>query len=316
MTENLPITEEETKQEIVKKDEQKPDILSVHDEMMKLIPLAGTIELDQVQKDILFAPVKEEDVEIRPDGLVFLPWPFYVERLSKVFGVGWAIIPKSMPKLQGNHMYWPFYLMIQGKLAGFAIGEQEYQPNNPQMSYSDASEGAKSNSLMRLCKGIGISLELWKPSFIREWKAKYAESFPAVWLDGKPKLDKNGKQKVEWRRKNKKNELFVAGGTEDSLAESFHQPESEESIPIITSTIDRITKKDGERDGKPYTIYTLHIGDQKITTFSKTLAGTAKEFMTKKEPAVIEYKQTKYGMELVSIIPIGTETINNDSTTS
>ena len=83
--------------------------------------------------------------------------------------------------------------------------------------------------------------------------------------------------------------------------------EEEQAIPIITSLIDSITKRDGVKNDKPYTVYTLHVGDQKITTFSETLAKTAKEFVTKKESAVIEYKTTKYGMELVSIIPVGTE---------
>ena len=292
--------------EIVARDESLPvevskekatlPISTVQSRMEELIPYAGTIEITEVQKKILFAPVKDEDVEVRPDGLVYLPWMAYVERLRDAFGIGWAIIPRAMPKLEGGSMYWAFYLMIQGKLAGFAIGEQAYQPNNAQMSYSDASEGAKSNALMRLCKGIGISLELWKPSFIRAWKTKYAESFPAVWPDGNPKLDKNGKQKVEWKRKGGKIE-------EAEVIES----EPEQAIPIITSLIDSVTKREGEKGGKPYTVYTLHIGDQKITTFSETFAKTAKEFVTKKESAVIEYKTTKYGMELVSIIPVGME---------
>ncbi len=175
----------------IKKPEGTIPIINVQDEMTKLIPHAGTIEINEEQKKILFAPVDPESVEIRPDGLVYLPWMNYVERLRDAFGIGWAIIPKDMPKLQQNHMYWPFYLMIQGKLAGFAIGEQEYQPNNRNMSYSDASEGAKSNALMRLCKGIGISLELWKPSFIRAWKAKYAEEY-----------EDQGKKK--WRRADRK----------------------------------------------------------------------------------------------------------------
>ncbi|MBT9133061.1 MAG: hypothetical protein DDT33_01592 [Firmicutes bacterium] len=192
-------------QETIREMKAPVPISTVQSRMEELIPFAGTIEITEEQRKILFAPVDPESVEIRPDGLVYLPWMAYVERLSRAFGIAWCIIPKDMPKIQGNHMYWPFYLMIQGKLAGFAIGEQEYQPNNPQMSYSDASEGAKSNALMRLCKGIGISLELWKPSFIRAWKAKYAESFLAVWPDNKPKLDKNGKQKTEWRRKDRKN---------------------------------------------------------------------------------------------------------------
>ena len=295
--ESLPI-------EVSKEKTQLP-VSTVQSRMEELIPFAGTIETTHGQRNILFAPVKDEDVEIRPDGLVYLPWPQYVERLRDAFGVGWAIIPKDMPKLQQNHMYWPFYLMIQGKLAGFAIGEQEYQPNNPQMSYSDASEGAKSNALMRLCKGIGISLELWKPSFIRAWKVRYAESFPAVWPDGNPKLDKNGKQKVEWKRKDREAQVVgeVLNGTDPK--ESVDQPPPASSLPIITSLIDSVTKRDRGTGKSP--IYTLHIGDNKITTFSETFAKTAKEFVTKKESAQIEYKATKYGMELVSIIPVGTE---------
>ena len=89
--------------------------------------------------------------------------------------------------------------------------------------------------------------------------------------------------------------------------ESVDQPPPASSLPIITSLIDSVTKREGEKGGKPHTVYTLHIGDQKITTFSETFAKTAKEFVTKKESVQIEYKTTKYGMELVSIIPAGKE---------
>jgi hypothetical protein len=46
---------------------------------------------------------------------------------------------------------------------------------------------------MRLCKGIGIGLELWKPPFIRAWKEKYAETYT-----GK---DNFGNEKTLWRKK-------------------------------------------------------------------------------------------------------------------
>ena len=194
---------EQTLQTEVK--ESKKEILPVshvQEEMEKLIPFAGTIDITDDQKKILFAPVQDEDVEIRPDGLIYLPWMEYVSRLRDAFGISWAIIPKDMPKFQGNHIYWPFYLMIQGKLAGFAVGEQEYQPSNARMTYGDAVEGAKSNALMRLCKGIGISLELWKPSFIRTWKGKYAESY------------QDDKERTKWRKKNGEQEK---GGSEPDL---------------------------------------------------------------------------------------------------
>jgi hypothetical protein len=148
-------------------------------EISKLVPGAGQIELTEKQLGILYAPVDDEAVEIRPDGLVYLPWMEYVTRLRQAFGLNWAIIPKDDPRLgpSKSSILWGFYLVIQGKLAGYAIGEQAYNSSNATMNWSDAVEGAKSNALMRLCKGIGISLDLWKPSFIRNWKAKYAETY-------------------------------------------------------------------------------------------------------------------------------------------
>ncbi|WKZ17649.1 MAG: hypothetical protein QY310_09405 [Candidatus Jettenia sp. CY-1] len=162
-------------------------------EIEKLIPTCGTVELTEQQKQALFRPVNEQDIEIRPDGLIYLPWVEYVSRLKEAFGLNWAIVPQGMPKHNGDYLVWGFHLIIQGKLAGFAIGEQEYNPDNAYMSWSDACEGAKSNALMRLCKGIGISLELWKPSFVNAWKEKYAESY---W-----DTDKHGKRRKFWRKK-------------------------------------------------------------------------------------------------------------------
>lgn len=166
--------------------QQRP--ATVKDHLFPLIPTVGTIDITDAQKGILYAPVNKEDVEIRPDGLIYLPWMEYVTRLKDAFGVGWGIIPDGAPRREGIYILWGFYMVIKGKLAGYAIGEQKYQPNNPQMTWGDACEGAKSNALMRLCKGLGISLELWNPKFIKEWIEEYAESY----------MD-NGKKR--WRKK-------------------------------------------------------------------------------------------------------------------
>jgi hypothetical protein len=167
--------------------------MDITEHIYNLIPTCGTIEATAIQKEILYAPVKEDDVEVRPDGLVYLPWMNYVERLKGAFGLSWAIVPQSPPMINNNQILWGFYLVIQGKLAGFAVGEQVYNQNNAKMTYGDALEGAKSNALMRLCKGIGISLELWKPSFVQTWKKKYAEEYETT--------DKYGKKVMRWRKK-------------------------------------------------------------------------------------------------------------------
>ncbi len=118
--------------------------------------------------------------------------------------------------------------------------------------------------------------------------------------------EESGKRISEWALGKKDGEAIQEEeGEEGTLV---HRPPSaspEFSIPIITSTIDGITKKDNkDKKGKPYTLYTIHVGGQKITTFSETFARTAKEFIEKKEPAVMEYEQTDYGMKLVSITPV------------
>jgi len=46
--------------------------------------------------EILLAPVKEEDIEIKPDGLIYLPEIKYRRILNQAFGPGgWAIMPRG-----------------------------------------------------------------------------------------------------------------------------------------------------------------------------------------------------------------------------
>lgn len=166
---------------------------NVETEIAKLIPMAGTLELTQKQKDILYAPVDESLVEIRPDGLIYLPWMEYAKRLRDALGGRWALIPTGEPKIRGDLVVRPYYLVIDGKPMGEAWGEQKYSPTNSKMTWGDAIEGARSNALMRLCKGLGMTLDMWQPTFIKTWVAKYAESY---W-----DKDKQGNSKEFWRKK-------------------------------------------------------------------------------------------------------------------
>jgi len=170
---------------------QKQEIKTgdIQDQITSLIPLAGTIELTPDQEAILYAPVDPGSVEIRSDGLIYLPWMEYVARLRGAFGMSWTLIPYGPPKKMGNFIHWAFWLIIRGKPYGFAVGEQAYFENG-RMTYGDALEGCKSNALMRLCKGLGISNELWRPSFVQAWKSKYAEVY-----------GKDNKGKDLWRKK-------------------------------------------------------------------------------------------------------------------
>jgi hypothetical protein len=129
--------------------------------------------------------------------------------------MSWSIVPKGQPKYNPTKsgIIWGFYLIIQGKLAGYAIGEQAYYESNGTMTWGDACEGAKSNALMRLCKGIGIGIELWKPSFVRRWKAKWAESY---WAKDK----RTGKDKALWRKQG----AGSTSGEEDAFSATTEKP--------------------------------------------------------------------------------------------
>jgi len=143
-----------------------------------LLETAGTIKLTDDQRAIIFAKVDPDLVEIREDGIVYLPAVEYKVVLCETFGLEWAIVPESPKPVEVDGVIlWGFHLFVQGQPIAFAWGEQQYKKGSYMMSYGDAMEGAKSNAIMRLCKQIGIAQDLWRPSFIRKWKAENAEEY-------------------------------------------------------------------------------------------------------------------------------------------
>lgn len=168
---NLPLSQHETNALL----SNQANNLEFGEEIRKMLSTAGTLELNERQIDILYRPVQDNEVSIKPDGLIYLSWIKYSDRLTKAFtGTGWAMLPQGMPKIHKNLVIWGFHLVIKGVYCGFAIGEQEFFDNG-RMSFGEACEGAKSNALMRLCKAIGIGLELWDKVFIDRWVGTYAD---------------------------------------------------------------------------------------------------------------------------------------------
>ncbi|KUL89028.1 hypothetical protein ZTR_06025 [Talaromyces verruculosus] len=121
---------------------------------------------------VLLEEVNSEDVEIKPDGIVYLPEIKYRRILNKAFGPGgWGLVPRSesivTPKTVTRDM-------VDGKkrLVSIARGEQDYF--NPD-GIPTATEGCKSNALVRCCKDLGVASELWDPRWIRKFKAAYTK---------------------------------------------------------------------------------------------------------------------------------------------
>ncbi|KAH8703661.1 putative mitochondrial genome maintenance protein Mgm101 [Talaromyces proteolyticus] len=120
--------------------------------------------------DILLAPPNPDDVEIKPDGIVYMPEIKYRRILNKAFGPGgWGLVPRSESIVTPKMVTREYALICNGRLVSIARGEQDYF--NPE-GIPTATEGCKSNALVRCCKDLGVASELWDPRWIRRFKAQ------------------------------------------------------------------------------------------------------------------------------------------------
>lgn len=138
----------------------------------------GSISFTPEQTEQLLAPVVLEDVEVKPDGLLYLPEIKYRRILNRVFGPGgWGMAPRGESIVTGKLVTREYGLVVQGRLVSVARGEQQYfDPDG----IPTATEGCKSNALMRCCKDLGIASELWDPRFIHEFTTKMTRE---VWVE-------------------------------------------------------------------------------------------------------------------------------------
>lgn len=133
-------------------------------------------------------------LQIKPDGIVYLPGMFYKFRLIETFGAGsWGILPKIKPFLQDDVMHYWGALFIRGCFVSEAVGEQKYHASNNNMTKASAIEGAKTDCIVRCCKDLGINYECWDPEFLRQWITDNG-----IRVVIKPK---SGDRKIVWRKK-------------------------------------------------------------------------------------------------------------------
>ncbi|EMD89152.1 hypothetical protein COCC4DRAFT_138443 [Bipolaris maydis ATCC 48331] len=138
----------------------------------------GSVSFTPEQSEALLAPVTQDDVEVKPDGILYLPEIKYRRILNKAFGPGgWGLAPRGESIVTGKLVTREYGLIVQGRLVSIARGEQQYfDPDG----IPTATEGCKSNALMRCCKDLGIASELWDPRFIREFTSKMTKE---VWVE-------------------------------------------------------------------------------------------------------------------------------------
>lgn len=161
---------------------------------------ASMLKIADEEQKKLQTPVDENLIEIRPDGLLYLPQAFVRDILNQVFGIGqWALIQHQIKKdPERNKIYFDGSMLIRGSFVSRAMGEAEYHADNPMQSWASVYESAKSDCLVRCCKDLGIAKELWMPAYGRAWQKKYAIK---VWREKTGKSKNGNIGSFQWRRK-------------------------------------------------------------------------------------------------------------------
>lgn len=128
----------------------------------------GSKPFESRVQEVLLQCLYPLDIEIKPDGLLYLPEIKYRRILNKAFGAGgWGLVPRSDTRVTPTLVTREYGLICHGQLVSVARGEQDYFNVT---GIPTATEGCKSNALMRCCKDLGIGSELWDPVFIKQFK--------------------------------------------------------------------------------------------------------------------------------------------------
>lgn len=76
----------------------------------------GSESFTPEQQEVLLAPIVEEDVETKPDGIIYLPEIKYRRILNKAFGPGgWGLAPRGESIVTGKVVTREYGLIVQGR---------------------------------------------------------------------------------------------------------------------------------------------------------------------------------------------------------
>lgn len=197
---------------------------------------AAELQLTKEQEEKIeeLSKPSDEDINIRPDGFIYVGHDFYRRVLTAVFGRGgWAEVEASPVELkrQGDaewiYQRWALYVRGYNGRRVFirsCLGSARWFRDNPRANFAETLESVRSDALPRnAAKGsLQIALEPWMKKVGADWKKKYAIQ---VFVK-----DRTGRQDMMWRRADGEPLIGEIGPVDKKRAES--KPEAPKNPPI------------------------------------------------------------------------------------
>lgn len=163
-------------------------------ELLSLYGSASTLKLSEEENVKILKSFGDDQIEIRPDGHIYLPQSYYRDRLNQAIGIGqWSLVPKGSHQEVNagkTKLFLNGALVIRGCFVAEAVGEAELHATNENQSLATVWEAAKSDCITRCCKDLSIAQQIYQPSYVKQWQKDYAVE---VWV--------KGKNKPLWRKK-------------------------------------------------------------------------------------------------------------------
>jgi hypothetical protein len=132
--------------------EEKPE------NVLARFPGLSAQRFSDAQKATLEQKIDPGDIDILPTGELYVSQVRYRRILNNAFGPGgWGLVPTGDFQQDAGTLCREYSLFAEGRFVSSAIGEADFQPNNPRYSKATAAESLKSNALTRCCKDLLVA---------------------------------------------------------------------------------------------------------------------------------------------------------------
>jgi Mitochondrial genome maintenance MGM101 len=206
-----------------------------------------------------------DDVEVKPDGICYMPGVWYRRQLTRAFGAGaWALKPTGPARTVGNIIEWPGALYILGRWVAEAVGGQA---TSDWMNHADSIQGAKTDCLSKCCgHGLAMASELWDKTWRSAWMDRYCTTYQ----------DNKGKTRYKLKQEREPHAANLMGAP--AAAPTADVPSSPTSPPSSGAGASPASHASDTGEAAPQEVYEAIQAEMKRLHFK---APIAKDFLSK-----------------------------------